>query len=128
MLTSLEKIRIWEPSHGLPFVRHEWSPDKERVEVGSTLKVKAVPWTFTARCVEVGEGRVVWEFTGGPLKGTEAWIVRAEDDGSSIIKLLVYEVPRLRDRLLWLLLGRKVHSWASKRQLMCARRLAEGRR
>ncbi|WP_456473922.1 hypothetical protein [Candidatus Pyrohabitans sp.] len=125
VFTSLEKIRIWEPSHGLPFVRHEWSPDRGRVGVGSTLRVKAVPWTFTARCVEVGEDRVVWEFTGGPLKGTETWIARAETDGSSIIKLLVYEVPRLRNRLLWVLLGRRVHSWASRRQLMCAKRLAE---
>jgi len=126
VLTSLEKIKVWEPSHGLPFVAHEWSPSKGRVKAGTILRVKAVPWTFAARCVEVGRYRVVWEFTGGPLWGKEAWLTRAETAGSSIIKLLEYEVPKLRDRLLWLLLGRRIHSWASRRQLMCVKTLAEG--
>ena len=88
----------------------------------------SIPWTFVARCIELKEWEVKWRFIGGPLNGTEAWIARPEDDGSSIIKLLQYEVPRLRDRLLWQLLGRSIHNWASKRQLMCVKRLAEGRR
>lgn len=28
VITSLEEIKVWEPSHGLPTIRHEWFPSE----------------------------------------------------------------------------------------------------
>jgi hypothetical protein len=125
-LTSMEKIRVWEPSHGLFFVTHEWSPSEGRLKVGNILKVKSVVWTFVARCTELKEFEVKWEFIEGPLKGTESWMAKAENDGCEVIKLLEYEVPKLRDKLLWHVFGRKIHNLASKRQLQTIKELVEG--
>jgi len=127
IITNLERIKLWEPSHGLPMIEHEWFPSSGMLEKGSMLKVRSPLWTFVAECIKLARGREVkWGFVEGPLAGTESWIVEPQGNGCNIIKLVQYEVPRFADRFLWRLLGRRIHSWASLRQLESIKRLAEG--
>lgn len=89
------------------------------------LKVKSRLWTFVARCIELRENEVKWEFIEGPLKGTESWTLKPTENGCDIFKVLEYEIPKFIDRLLWQLFGRRIHSWASLRQLKSIKNLAE---
>lgn len=125
IITNLSKIKVWEPSHGLPTVAHEWFPSEGTLKIGSMLKVKSKLWIFVARCIELRENEVKWEFIEGPLKGTESWIVKPTENGCNILKVLEYEVPRFIDRLLWQLFGWRIHSWASLRQFKSIKNLAE---
>jgi len=127
IITELEKIKIWEPSHGLPMIRHEWIPSEGILKIGSIIKVKSILWTFIAKCIWLGGNEVKWEFIEGPLKGTESWSVEPTENGCRIVKFLEYEVPNFRDRLLWELFGREIHSWASSRQLKSIKNLAENK-
>lgn len=92
IITDMEKIKIWEPSHRLPMVKHEWSPSEGTLKVDSILKVKTRIWTFVAECIELTENKVEWKFTGGPLKGTESWIVQPGEGSCKVVKLLEYKV------------------------------------
>lgn len=125
IITSLEEIKTWEPSHGLPIIKHEWIPSSGILKIGSTLKVKSILWTFTAKCIGLMGNEVKWEFIEGPLKGTESWSVEPTENGCRIVKFLEYEVPDFRDRLLWQLFGRRIHSWASSKQLRSIKNLAK---
>lgn len=126
VITNLEKIKIWEPSHGLPIIRLEWFPSEGILKTGTILKVKARLWTFVAECIELTENKVKWKFIEGPLKGTECWIAQPAEGGCKVVKLLEYEVDGF-NRLLWQLIGRRIHHWASLIQLENVKILAEER-
>jgi len=73
IITNSENIKIWEPSHRLPFVTHNWIPDKGKLRPGNLLIIKSLLWTFKAECKEITQDAVIWEFKEGPLKGKEYW-------------------------------------------------------
>ncbi len=127
IITRLDKIRIWEPSHGFPLTAHAWLPVEGTLKTGHIIKVKTVPWTFVARCIELKENSVKWKFIKGPLKGTESWIIESTKSGCNIIKLLEYEVPNFLDGLVWHSLWRKIHNWASLKQLKTIKMMAENK-
>ncbi len=125
IITNIGKIRVWEPSHNLPLVVHEWIPCEGVLKTGNIFKIKSPLWTFVAKCIELRENEVKWKFIEGPLKGTESWIVKPAENGCTIFKLLEYEVTKSSDRVLWQIFGRRIHSWASSKQLRNIKKLAE---
>jgi len=128
VMCRLEMIKVWEPSHRLPSVRHEWSPETGMVKEGNILRIITPLWRFEARCAGIGENEIRWEFTEGPLKGCESWRVEQQGQGAMIVKHLEYEVRGLRDGLLWRFAGRCIHHMASRRQLKMIKYLTEDKR
>jgi len=125
IMTSLDQIRIWEPAHRLPFIRHEWIPAEGRLRPGSICLIRSPLWTFTAICREVSEERVWWEFLSGPLRGNEYWEIRCSEGGCEVLKVMDCSIDRLWDKVWWKILGRPIHDWASLRQLRSIKELAE---
>ncbi len=125
IITDIDKIKIWEPSHKVLFVKHEWLPSSGQLRKGAVITIKAGITTFVAKCVEIRENTVRWNFIRGALKGTEFWIIRPTPNGCEVIKRLEYKVPVWIDRLLWRLFGRRLHNWASLKQLKSIKRMAE---
>lgn len=125
LLTNIEKIKVWEPSHNLPLVVHAWIPCEGELKIGNILKIKSPLWTFIAKCIELRGNEVKWEFIEGPLKGTESWMVKPAENGCTIVKLLEYEVTKSSDRVLWQIFGRRIHLWASSKQLRNIKNLVE---
>jgi len=58
IITDLEMIKKWEPSHRFPLVRHEWVPDTGILQKGNQLRVITPLWRFIARCVDIREYEV----------------------------------------------------------------------
>ena len=125
IITNLEKIKIWEPSHKVPFISHVWSQSEGKLQVGCVLKVKSVTWTFVAKCGGITDNEVRWDFLDGPLQGTEFWSVKAKGVGCVAGKIMEYEVPKFYDKVAWALFGKKLHDWASLKQFKTIKKMAE---
>jgi len=124
-ITNIESIKIWEPSHGLPFVTHRWIPDKGRLLVGNLLIINSLLWTFKAECKEITKDSVIWEFKEGPLKGNEYWKIDSQGKKCRIMKIMDCRIYGFVDKILWQTIGRKIHDWASIRQLETIKNMAE---
>ena len=125
VITNIESIKIWEPSHRLPFVSHNWIPAKGRLQVGNLLIIKSLLWTFKAECKEITPERVTWEFKEGPLKGKEYWNIECQRQKCRITKIMDCRIYGFVDKLLWQTIGRKIHDWASMRQLETIKNMSE---
>ncbi len=125
LIMDLEKIKIWEPSHNAPFVKHDWKPDSGKLTVGSQIKITFPPWRFEGECVHLNTYEVKWKFTRGPLVGAEYWRVEPFGNECKVIKYLEYEIPNMVNKIIWLLIYRKPHAWGSLKQLKGIKKLAE---
>jgi len=125
IITDLEKIKIWEPSHRLPFVKHNWVPSEGKLSPGAVLVIKSLLWTFQAECKEVNRDGVRWEFIRGPLRGYEYWQIIPEGNKCRVLKVMDCNITGVLNKTMWKLIGRKVHDWASLRQLKSIKRIAE---
>jgi len=125
VITNLENIKIWESSHKLPFVTHGWIPDKGRLQLGNLLIIKSPFWTFKAECKEITSDAVIWEFKEGPLKGKEYWKIDHQGQRCRIMKIMDCKIYEFVDKLIWQIIGRKIHDWASIKQLETIKNMAE---
>ena len=125
VITNIESIKIWEPSHRLPFVTHIWIPDKGKLQIGNLLIIKTPLWTFKAECKETTKDTVIWEFKEGPLKGNEYWKIDSQSEKCRIMKIMDCRIYVFADKLLWQTIGRKIHDWASIKQLKTIKNMAE---
>ena len=125
VITNIESIKIWEPSHRLPLVSHNWIPDKGKLQVGNLLIIKSLLWTFKAECKEITKDTVIWEFKEVPLKGNEYWKIDSQDEKCRIMKIMDCRIYGFMDKILWQTIGRKIHDWASVRQLETIKNMAE---
>ena len=126
VITNLESIKIWEPSHRLPFVTHSWIPDKGILQPGNLLIIQSLLWTFKAECKEMTPDTVKWEFIEGPLKGNEYWKIEYEEQKCRIMKIMDCRIYGFVNKVLWQIVGRKIHDWASIKQLETIKNMAEG--
>ncbi len=124
IITDVERIRIWTSQTGLPLVNHEL-PTEKTLQIGSVVKIKTLTWTFLPQVVLLRDNLVKWEFKDGPIKGTESWVIEPTDNGCTITEIMEYEVPKLLDRFLWKLFGRRLHTFGTVREFRTIKHLAE---
>jgi hypothetical protein len=126
IITNLENIKIWEPSHRLPFVHHHWIPDEGRLQPGNLLIIKSPFLTFKAKCKEITPDTVKWEFIEGPLKGNEYWKIECKGHKKCrVIKIMDCRIYGFVNKTLWQIIGRKIHDWATIKQLKTIKYMAE---
>jgi hypothetical protein len=95
------------------------------LRLGNLLIIKSPSWTFKAECKEITPDRVTWEFKEGPLKGKEYWKIDCQGQSYRIMKILDCKIYGFVDKLLWQIIGRKIHDWASVKQLESIKNVAE---
>ena len=125
ILTDMEEMKDWMTSHSQ--ARYKF-PLEEKLRPGSivTMKSKYGLWTIVGKCIGLTENQEVrQEFIEGPLKGNEYWTVKPHRDGTLLEHRLVYEFPRLGDRIFWKLIGQRAHSKGKEIELEQIRVLAE---
>lgn len=123
--TNVERMKDWMSGHGQ--ARYKF-PSEKRWQVGSviTMKSKYGLWAMVGKCMGLAENQEVRnEFIEGPLKGNEYWTFKLHQDGTLLEHRLVYEFPRLGDRIFWKLIGQRNHSKGKEIELEQIKALAE---